>query len=126
MVKGQRKIQFVRVKHFDLLGVILSNRITFRVSDKNSRDRVFARIPLRVRIGVHLTFELNIQRGFFFGLPNSRILQGFAAIDKPPGQRPSEGRIFPLDEDDSLLTIFCFNLDDDIDGGHRVFVFFQG
>jgi len=82
MVKSQWKIQLVLAEHIDLLGVILGNRISFCLSDKNSRDSVFARIPFWVRVRVQLALELNVQGGFFFGLPNSRLLQRFSVVDK--------------------------------------------
>lgn len=125
MVKDQRKIQFVLAEHFDLSRVILGNRSSLCSSDKNSRDRVLARIPFWVRICMHLALELNVQGGLLLGLSNSRLLQRFSVVNKPSRQSPSKRWIFPFNKHDSLPAVFGVYLDDDVDRGRRIFVFFQ-
>ena len=125
MIESQWKIQLVPAEHFDFLGVILGNGISCRLGDEDRGDGVLSWISFWIGICVHLALELNVQRGFFFGLPHGCLLQRFSIVDKTPRQSPPIRWILPFDEDDPLLTVLIFNLDDDIDGGRRIFVLFQ-
>lgn len=86
---------------------------------------MLAWIPVRIRIGVKLPLELDVERGFFLGFSSSGFLQGFTVVDESSRDGPSVRGILPLDQNDSFLSVFPLDFDDDIHGRDRISVFFH-
>jgi len=70
MIENQRTGNVILAKEPGGLGIVGSVRSSLGCSNVHSRDGVVTRISGRVRIGVKLLHQMNIQRGFFFGLPH--------------------------------------------------------
>jgi len=84
--------------------------------DEHRRDRVLARVPVRIGVGPELADELDRKRRLLAGFPDGGRFERLAVVDETAGQRPAGGRVLPLDEDDAALLPGSPDLNDDVDG----------
>lgn len=120
MVEGQKQAPVPGIDDDRDSRVVGGLRLALGPGDEHGRDRVKARVPRGVGVGVELAEELDVERCLLAGLADGRLLERLAVIDKAAGQGPAGRRVPALDEDDAACLPAVHDFDDDVDGGHGV------
>ena len=94
MVEGNRTGQINFAKQLRGFSIVGSLGLALRGRDEYRRNRMMARVSMRIGVGVKLLGEIDRQRSFFRRLADSRALDALAVIDKASRQRPTSGADF--------------------------------
>ena len=116
MIESERPAPVAGIGHDGRPGVVGSPGNALGPGDEHRRDRMQARVPVRIGVGPELADQLDRKRRLLAGFPDGGRFERLAVIDETAGQRPAGGRVLPLDEDDAALLPGGHDLDDDVDG----------
>lgn len=117
VIEGQWMGKSLLIEDADFDSIISGQGISCCKSLKDDRYRVVPRIPCWFRIGPQLSNEFNIKASLLFCFSYGGLFQAFTIVHKAPGEGPSKGRIFSLNEHNSPG-----NPNNDINGGQGVAV----
>jgi hypothetical protein len=109
-------------EHRDVAGVIPGARRSPATTDEDRRDGVPAGVTGRIRVGVELAHQRDVEARLFPGFPDGRRFQGLAVLDEAAGQGPAERRVPATDQHDGPRPHLDDHVDRDPDvsgvGGH--------
>jgi len=120
VIESERPAPVAGIGHDGRPGVVGAPGNALGPGDEHRRDRVLARVPVRIGVGPELADELDLKRCLLAGFPDGGRFERLAVVDETAGQGPAGGRVLPLDEDDAAPLPGAPDLDDDVDGRNGI------
>ena len=110
------------MKEFSRFGIVAADGSPAGTADENDRNRMKARIPLRIGVDTEQIFQFDIESRLFLHLPDTRMLDTLSNLDKSTGQGEAVRTVFSFDQNNPLkIAVSVETFDNTVGGEIRSF-----